>query len=268
MGRRYDRIVVHFQPGLYVSSQVRFSGGFTAASLLWLCLRRRQTQVLVHEAGDLRLPGPGEALLGMAFRVAPTLLFHTRLEQQTLERRYGIRVRGRVVQHVDGVRLHGTASRNEARRRLSLPEGELVMVAPGFLHPGKGLEQAVEAFRRAGRGRLYLIGSVRDPVPENVSYAERLRELANATPGVELVERFVDDETFDAWIAAADAVVLPYRRSWSSGVLARAQAIGTPAIVSAVGGLPEQASPADVVVRGDEELAAAIAAVTPRAVAT
>jgi glycosyltransferase involved in cell wall biosynthesis len=110
------------------------------------------------------------------------------------------------------------------------------------------------------------VGSVRDSDPSNLAYAERLRRLADATPGVELVDGFLEDWEFDAWIAAADAVVLPYRRSWSSGVLARAQALGTPAIVTAVGGLPEQASRADVVVDDDEQLAVAVREVAGRSV--
>jgi hypothetical protein len=73
---------------------------------------------------------------------------------------------------------------------------------------------------------------------------------------VELVEDYVSDEDFDAWIAAADRVVLPYVASWSSGVLARARVIGTPAIVSAAGGLPEQAGPHDAVFHDDDELTA------------
>jgi hypothetical protein len=57
---------------------------------------------------------------------------------------------------------------------------------------------------------------------------------------------------FDRWVAAADRIVLPNRRSWSSGVLARAHALGTPAIVPAVGGLGEQAGPSDDVVDDDD----------------
>jgi multidrug transporter EmrE-like cation transporter len=71
-------------------------------------------------------------------------------------------------------------------------------------------------------------------------------------------ERFLADEEFDLWVSAADWVVLPYRRSWSSGVLARAQALGRPAIVTDVGGLAEQAGDGDIVVRDDEELAEAM----------
>ena len=77
-------------------------------------------------------------------------------------------------------------------------------------------------------------------------------------PGVRLIERFVPDDEFDLWVIAADRVVLPYRRSWSSGVLARAHALGTPAIVGAAGGLADQARDGDVVVDGDEELMEAL----------
>ena len=72
------------------------------------------------------------------------------------------------------------------------------------------------------------------------------------------VERFLSDDDFDRWVAAADWLVLPYRRSWSSGVLARAQALGTPAIVAAAGGLPEQAGDGDMVFDDDEGLRAAL----------
>jgi glycosyltransferase involved in cell wall biosynthesis len=71
---------------------------------------------------------------------------------------------------------------------------------------------------------------------------------------VTVVDSYVDDGDFDRWVAAADWVVLPYRRSWSSGVLARAHAFGTPAIVSGVGGLREQAGSGDMVVEDDEGL--------------
>jgi hypothetical protein len=64
----------------------------------------------------------------------------------------------------------------------------------------------------------------------------------------------VSDEGFDTWIAAADVLVLPYRRAWSSGALARSQKLGTPAFVAAVGGMEEQAGPKDAVFRTDDEL--------------
>jgi hypothetical protein len=177
-----------------------------------------------------------------------------------------VRVRGALVPHrvLPAGRAPGRA---EARAALGIDGDGPVLVCAGFVQPSKGFDRAVEAFGAsgaAGRGaRLYVVGSVRDRTPENVAHLEGLRRLAAGTPGVTLHPRFPSDDEFDAWIAAADAVVLPYRRTWSSGVLARAQALGTPAIVAAEGGLAEQAGPADTVVEDDRGLAEAIAHVRP-----
>jgi len=265
LGRRFDRIVVHFQPALYYRPRAPLSKIATSKALLWLCMRRRQTEILVHEADQPRWRRPDEVLLAAAFAVAPALLFHTRAEQEALERQYGVRVRARLIRHVDGVSVRGPASREEARRRLGISREEVVFVSPGFLQPHKAHERAIDAFRALGTGRLYVVGSVRDATQQNLAYAAGLRLLADTTPGFELVNRFVDDDEFDAWIAAADAIVLTYRRSWSSGALARAQAIGTPAVVAAVGGLPEQASERDVVVRDERELVRALRDIARRA---
>jgi glycosyltransferase involved in cell wall biosynthesis len=257
-GGGFDRIVVHFEPGLYLSRRAPLPKMITALSLFWLALRRRQTEILVHEAQPPRWWRPDDVLLALALRAAPIVLFHTALERETFRKAFRFRGQARLIPHTDGVVVHGPRTRREARRRLGIREDEVLVVCPGFLHPDKGFERAVRAFRPRRKGRLCIVGSVRDPTPSNLEYAGRLCRLAEQTRGVDLVDEFVDDGAFDAWIAAADAVVLPYRRSWSSGVLARAQALGTPAIVAAVGGLPEQASAADVVIRNDDELAMAM----------
>lgn len=259
-GRGYERIVVHFQPALYYRPRSPWSKVFTSLGLLLLVLRRRQTEILVHEADRPRLWRPDYLLLAAAFRAAPVLLFHTIEERKALEREYRVQVRGRLIRHTDGVRVQSRVDRTAARRRLGIVENEAALVCPGFIHPGKGFDRAVVSFRDAGAdGHLYIVGSVKDPNPKNLAHARLLREMATDVPGVQLVERFVDDEEFDMWIAAADAVILPYRQSWSSGVLARAHAMGIPAVVMRVGGLAEQASSRDLVVADDEELTKAIA---------
>jgi multidrug transporter EmrE-like cation transporter len=158
-------------------------------------------------------------------------------------------------------------SRAEARATLGIEGDGPVLLCAGFLQPSKAFDRTIAAFGAsdaAARGaRLYVVGSIRDHTPENVAFLEGLRRMAESTPGVTMLVRFPPDAEFDAWIAAADAVVLPYRRTWSSGVLARAQALGTPAIVTAEGGLAEQAGPVDTVVESDEQLAEAMAGVRP-----
>jgi glycosyltransferase involved in cell wall biosynthesis len=257
--RPQDRVVVHFQPTLYFRPRAPVSKIATSIGLWRLCRRRPGTEVVVHEAHPPIRWRPDYILLARAFRAAPTVLFHTDRERRQLEAWYGIRTRARLIDHRDGIRVTVPPGRAEARRRLGLPENETLFVSPGFLHPDKGLERAVTA--AAGVGRLYLVGSVKDRTPRNLAYLAELRELAGRTEDVELVDRYLEDDDLDRWVAAADAVVLPYRRSWSSGALARAQRLGTPAVVTAVGGLPEQASDRDVVVADDEALAEALAGI-------
>lgn len=257
LGRQSGRIIVHFQPALYYRPRAPLSKVATSLSLWWLCVRRRQTEVLIHEADPPRRWRPDYLLLAAAFRSAPLLLFHTAAERDRLEREYGVRVRSRVVDHRDGIVVRSRPTRREARDRLGVPLDEAVFVSAGFIHPDKGLERAVRALGPSGR--LYVVGSVKDRTSRNLAYLERLREAAARAERVELVEGYVDEAELDTWVAAADAVVLPYRRSWSSGALARAQSLGVPAVVTAVGGLPEQASASDIVVEDDRGLAEAMA---------
>jgi glycosyltransferase involved in cell wall biosynthesis len=255
MGAGFDRIVVHFQPSLYYRPRAPISKVMTSAWLLALAAgRRNRTEILVHEADSPKRWRPDYGLLRLAFRRANTLWFHTEAERAALERDYGIRVRAKLVPHRVRARQ---VSRERARADLGIPPGETVFVCAGFLQPSKGFDRALEAFGSADRGSLYIVGSIRDETADNRAYARALRERARDVARVTFLERFLSDEEFDLWLAAADWVVLPYRRSWSSGVLARAQALGTPAIVTAVGGLPEQAEGRDVVVNDDQELARA-----------
>ena len=258
MGGRFDRILVHFQPVLYFRPRAPLSKISTSIGLLWLVVRRPHTEILIHEADPPAWWRPDYVLLRLAFSQA-RLLFHTESERRTLERRYRVRPKARIVPHADGVFVE-RMSRDDARRLLGLPAEEPLFVCAGFLHPAKGFERAAFAWNAAGMpGRLAIVGSVRDHTPENETYAGMLRDLSSSLDRVVLVEDFVSDRDFDAWIAAANLVILPYRRSWSSGALARAQQLGTPAAVAGVGGLAEQAGPRDHVFRSDEELAALLA---------
>jgi glycosyltransferase involved in cell wall biosynthesis/multidrug transporter EmrE-like cation transporter len=266
IGGGFDRVIVHFQPALYYRPRAPLSKIATSASLLWLALRRPALRIVVHEADPPIRWRPDYLLLALAFRAAGRVVFHTEAEREALERGYHVRVRGALAPHRVLPTGH-VPSRAEARAALGIEGDGPVLLCAGFVQPSKGFDRAVEAFAASGaadRGaRLYLVGSVRDRTPENVAHLEGLRRLAADTPGVTLHARFPADAEFDAWIVAADTVVLPYRRTWSSGVLARAQALRTPAIVTSEGGLAEQAGPADVVVDGDVELADAMGRVRP-----
>lgn len=255
-GAQFERVIVHFQPGLHYrpGAAAAVSKVRTSLALLSLARKRPQLEILLHETHRPTRWRPDHVILRRAFARA-RLLFHTDAERRAFEREYRMTVRARLVDHRDGVSVSAPGSKEEARRRLGLDPIETVLLCAGFLHPWKGYELAVRAFAASeGPGRLAIVGSVRDATAENLAYAAELRAIAERTDGVMLVEGFQTDEDFDAWVTAADRIVLPYTRAWSSGALARARVLGTPAIVSAVGGLAEQAGPDDTVVHSDEDL--------------
>ena len=260
IGGGFDRIVVHFQPALYYRPRRPVSKVTTSLGLLALSMARGpRLEVVVHEADEPRRWRPDFVLLRAALARAGRISFHTGAEWEALERAYHVEVRGAIITHQ--VEVTSGLSREEARAALNLGDAEgPVFVCAGFLQPSKGYERAVDAFEaaRTNGARLYIVGSVRDRTPENTTYARGLARRAGEVPGVRFVDRFLSGDEFDRWVVAADWVVLPYRRSWSSGVLARAQALGTPAIVAAVGGLPEQAGERDMVFDDDEGLRAAL----------
>jgi glycosyltransferase involved in cell wall biosynthesis len=247
---------VHYETGIWFRPRSPATHVSTAASLLWLVLRRPQVEIVVHEA---RTPPsvlrPDYALLRLAFARA-ALRFHSGTEQRAFESAYRIRTRSAIIEHRDNVAVHATMTKKQARARLALEVDGPVFVCAGFLQPDKGYDRAIRAFATAGsRGRLAIVGSVRDATDDNLRYAADLRALSERSENVTMVERLVDDDDFDAFLIAADVFVLPYRRAWSSGALARAQRLGIPAFVAAVGGLAEQAGERDRVFRTDEELA-------------
>jgi glycosyltransferase involved in cell wall biosynthesis len=255
IGEGFDRIVVHYETGIWFRPRSPVTHVLTAASLLWLAIRRPALEMVIHEAHTpSSLVRPDHALLRLAFRRA-ALRFHSRAERAALEGAYRIRTRAAIVEHGEGVTVHATMTRKQARARLGIEASGPLFVCAGFLQPDKGFERAIGAFAAAGsRGRMAVVGSIRDATEENVRYAAGLHALAERSDGVTLLERFVDDDDFDAWVTAADVFVLPYRRAWSSGALARAHRLGTPSFVSAVGGLAEQADERDRVFATDEEL--------------
>ena len=262
--RDYDRVVVQFHPDVFYPDP---SGGrsHVAVSLGLLAAFRaaRHVDVVVHELDyDIgRRRGLAGRAMGAMLGGATRVLVHTAPEADALHEAFGVpRSRIETVDHgahfLRRTRLEPAA----ARSRLGIPDTDLVFLAIGFIQPHKGFDRAIAAFAqvRAPGCRLEIVGSVRVEEPDFVEHLEQLQRMAAATPGVTVRPGFVTDDEFDAWLVAADVVVLPYRRIWSSGVLERAALYGRPVLATSVGGLPEQARDNTVVVDDDEGLVRAM----------
>lgn len=115
-------------------------------------------------------------------------------------------------------------------RRLPLDRAARVLFF-GRILPYKGLPllvEAVELLRRQGHRLVLRVVGNGD-----------LGRLA-LPPDTELVNRWIAEEDIVRHFVDVDAIVLPYIEASQSGVLAISNALGIPAVVTPVGGLPEQ----------------------------
>jgi len=257
----YDRVVVQFHPDLFFEQW----WGPAPRQAVWagfaLLASRAELELRLHEI-DYRSSRLRGALRRFALRHAASVVVHTEIERRRCIEELGLPdAKVHLVDHGSSFTARTAMSRLEARAELGLPADVPVFVSIGFIQPHKGFDRAVRAFARLdGDARLYVVGDTRLDEPAWLQHCDELQALIDRTPAAELRRGYVSDEHFDLWIAAADRVVLPYRHIWSSSVVERAGLLGTPAIVTAVGGLGQQAAAGSVVVRDDDELAEAMAA--------
>lgn len=228
--------VVHLQQELFL-----YGGSSSVAWLLPSLLRLRAAGrgpvVTMHQVVDPqgmdgeflrahRVPVPGvwaragaSALQEGVRRLAETVLVH--------EPAFARLVPGSVVvpHGVEGVE---TPDRTAARRALGLDE-RLTALCFGYLAPYKGLEIALEAGEMAQSAVQIVVVGGEHPRFADVGYAEDLRRRWPSA-------RFtgpVDERDIPTWFAAADVVLLPYPRPFSSsGALALALGYGTPPLLS------------------------------------
>jgi glycosyltransferase involved in cell wall biosynthesis len=123
--------------------------------------------------------------------------------------------------------------------RVEPPTGRTLLFF-GLIRRYKGLDVLVSALpeirRRVPDVRLVVAGDPLDPI-------EPIRELASGLGVEDAIEwrlGFVPDPEVAPLVAAAAAVVLPYREIESSGVLALAFGHGRPAVVSDLGAVGEE----------------------------
>lgn len=254
---------IHLQHELFLFGGARCVPGL-AAGLVALRAAGRAPVVTLHQVVDPRqvdhdfvrlhrvrvAPGLARAALVAVQGVVERLAARTVVHERSLA---ALVPSATVVPH--GVGASAAGDREVARRRLGVASDRLTVLCFGFVAPYKGLEEALEGARRAGRAvELVVAGGEHPRLAGN--YAASLRERFGAAA------RFtgrVDEDDVGAWFTAADLALLPYPRPFSSsGALAHALAHGTPVLLSealadSVGATRELAVAADA-----EAIAAAL----------
>ncbi|MEM9653212.1 MAG: hypothetical protein AAGA65_14020 [Actinomycetota bacterium] len=258
----YDRTVIQFAPEM-LFGRCRSAAQRTA---VWAGLaavaRRTSLDLRIHEVeyGPLEQNPMERRAAALALGQADRVTVHTEAERDSLDRLTGLGRRIEIVDH--GRDFAPTVVRNqaEARAELGLEPGGFVFLAIGFLQHHKGFDVAVDAIDRMPNvgARLYVVGSARVDHPDITGYVAHLRSRCAAVAPATLHERFVSDVEFDLWLQAADAVVLPYREIWSSGVIERARLFDTRVLASDLPELRDQAPADTVFFSGVDDLAIAM----------
>lgn len=129
-----------------------------------------------------------------------------------------------------------------ARNRLNLAPQAKVLLFFGNIAPYKGLDLLVNAFLRLASvdGELFMVIAGRPKGGQN--YWRKMERRIEDSPFADRVIRrieYVPDEETETYFKAADALVLPYRKIFQSGVLFLGYNFGLPVIVTDVGSLAE-----------------------------
>ncbi|MFY8101488.1 MAG: hypothetical protein ACOVOA_16185, partial [Allorhizobium sp.] len=224
----FDQATLHFVEGFFATGP-----GSRFRRLTVLCLqilfvaairlRSRQLTIQVHELATNEGLGRVRTLARrLLFGLATRIDFHTAQELNAAARHFGWRqadARPRLVAHDRFFKAAFEGDQAAARILLGLPHDQFIFLCIGFVQVHKGFTAAVTAMRASGAdAHLYIVGAPRVPAPEILAYRDQLRRLVEAGDKVTFVEQFVDDQRFDAWIKAADRLIIPYHQIWTTGV--------------------------------------------------
>ena len=122
-------------------------------------------------------------------------------------------------------------------RSVSRQDDTLHLLFFGFIRPYKGLDILLEAIGMLSARdiSLKIVGEFWNNKDEYSLLIEKLGIADN----VEIVNRYVSDDEMSGYFAWADLVVLPYRKSRTSGIIATAYGFGKPVLATDVGGFHE-----------------------------
>lgn len=169
-----------------------------------------------HEAGTGRVgymgSDAGDAKIASA---CDALVVHGQTGAEQVRRAYRVPTKPiAVVDHPSFIGCYPAGiSQEDARSRLGLPQEATVLAHVGQLRRYKGVVHLVEAFAGLGLEGTCLIVAGKASDPKTLSV---LRAAADGH-GIFLFEGFVPDGDLQLYFSAADAVVLPYDRVFTSG---------------------------------------------------
>ena len=200
----------------------------------------------VHDVEPLYEGAADMSGLGRVYQNCDALIVHTEANRRDLLERYPA-----IDVHKVHVIPHGPlqaedspagATRQTARSFLGIPDDARVVLNFGSIKPYKGLDLLVSAVPMVAQSvpKTYLLLAGRPAKPADAPDLSALKRRGIAHRAD---MHFIANKDAWSYYMAADVVALPYRNITQSGVLLSSMAFARPAVVTAVGGLPEVIRP-------------------------
>lgn len=116
-------------------------------------------------------------------------------------------------------------------------DGKLHLLFFGFVRPYKGLDTLLQAIALL-KGRDLTLTIAGEFWKDKELYLKQIADLG-ISDQVQIVDRYLPDSEMSRYFAWADLVVLPYRRTRTSGIIATAYGYGRPVLATNIGGFHE-----------------------------
>ena len=130
-------------------------------------------------------------------------------------------------------------SKEQAREKLKISNGEKVLLFFGFVREYKGLKHLIKAMpliqQKLDLVRLMVVGDFGD---DKQSYLDLIQE-SHCEKTIDICDGYIPDQEVEKYFAACDLVVCPYESATQSGIIQIAYGFDKPVVATNVGGLPD-----------------------------
>ncbi len=174
----------------------------------------------------------------LAVRLVDAVIVHYETGRKLLTETYGRRRNVYVVCHpsFDGV-YPSEMTAGQAKSSLGYSDQDRVITCFGGIRQNKGIEDLISAFESLPGENLRLL-IAGQPWPP-ASYVDSLKGKAEGNPRIRIVAELIPDDQVQAYLRAADVVVLPFRQILNSSSTILAMTFGRPVVAPAIGCLTD-----------------------------
>ena len=184
--------------------------------------------------------------LRIQYRLADHIFVHTHKMKSELAEDFGVGERAiTVLRHpVNNAFPDTDLTPTEAKRRLGITNDEKTVLFLGRISPYKGLEHLIDAFHLLANSdatyRLIIAGELKKGSEKYFDKLQQAISRDSSRGQILLKLHFIPDKEMELYLKAADALVLPYKEIFQSGVLFLAYSFGLPVIAADVGSFKEE----------------------------